>query len=285
MSHTRRDVDIPDRPILIVGVEGWIDPGYVSASAIATLLDQIDTRTLAIFDADEYIDLRARRPRLRVHDGVRGRIFWPGPRLRVGWDKAGSGVAFLVGPEPDLRWRPFADEVRALIDELRCPLVIGLGAFPAATPHTRPVLVSATASDQELASRVGYLQGSRERPARMIDVIGAACADLNIPSIGLSARIPHYVGQSPYPAGSIALLESVISLTGLAVDLSDLRQAAESTRLQLDELIAQSDEQLAMVHQLERQYETNELTIVSESTLPSGDEIAAELERYLRGDL
>lgn len=285
MSYTRRDVVPPERPVLIVGLEGWIDPGYAAATATAALLEQIDSRTLALFDADEYIDLRARRPRLRIHDGVRGRIFWPGPRLRVGTDRNGMGVAFLVGPEPDLRWRPFAAEVRDLVAELGCPMIIGLGAFPAPTPHTRPVLVTSTASDQALAARIGYMQGARERPARMIDVIGAYCADVDVPSIGLSARIPHYVGQTPYPAGSIALLEALESLTGLSFDLSDLREAAAATREQLDEVIASSEEQVAMVHQLERQYESSDLTIVSESDLPSGEEIAAELERYLRGDL
>src|SRR5580698_6319067 len=123
------------------------------------MLEQSETRSLAIFDSDEYIDLRARRPRLRIEDGVRGRIFWPGPRLRVGTDRHGAGVAFLVGPEPDLRWRPFATEVRELVIELGSPLIVGLGGFPAPTPHTRPVMVTSTASDQALAARIGYMQG------------------------------------------------------------------------------------------------------------------------------
>lgn len=285
MSYIRRDVVPPDRPILIVALEGWIDPGYAAATAVASLLEQMETRALAVFDADEYIDLRARRPRLRIEDGVRGRIFWPGPRLRVGTDRRGSGVGFLVGPEPDLRWRPFAEEVRDLALELGTPMVIGLGAFPTATPHTRPVSVTSTASDHELAARVGFMQGARERPARMIDVVGSYCQEVGIPSVGLSARVPHYVGQSPYPEASIALLEAVSMLTGLSFDLSELRAAAVTTRSQLDELIAQSDEQAAMVHQLERQYEANDLTIVNERDLPSGDELVEDIERYLRGDL
>jgi predicted ATP-grasp superfamily ATP-dependent carboligase len=164
-------------------------------------------------------------------------------------------------------------------------MIVGLGAFPAATPHTRPVTVTSTASDQELAARIGYMQGARERPARMIDVIGSYCQEVGIPSIGLSARVPHYVGQSPYPAGSIALLESLSLITGVSLDLSDLRAAAEATREQLDELIAQSDEQTAMVRQLERQYGADDLNVVSERDLPSGDELAEDIERYLRGDL
>jgi len=49
-------------------------------------------------------------------------------------------------------------------------------------------------------------------------------------------------------------------------------------------LIAQSTEHVAMVRQLEEQYEADDPDIVTESDIPSGDEIAEELERYLRGE-
>ncbi len=270
---------------MIVGLEGWIDPGFAGASAVASLLEQYDTRTFAAFDSDEYLDLRARRPQVRIRDGVRGRVFWPGPRLRVGTDARGKGVALLVGPEPDLRWRAFCQEVTELAVELEVSMIIGLGAFPVPTPHTRPTAITSTASDQELAARVGYMQGTRERPARMVDVIGAYCQEAGIPSIGLSARVPHYIGTSAYPAASIALLEAMSRLTGLSIDNASLLKAAAHTREQLDELIAQSDEHTAMVRELERQYDEANIALINESALPSGDELAAEFERYLRGDL
>lgn len=271
--------------MLVVGLEGWIDPGFAAATALASLQEQYNVRTFAAFDSDEYIDLRARRPQVRIRDGVRGRVFWPGPRLRVGTDSRGVGVALLVGPEPDLRWRAFATEVTELAVEMGAPLIVGLGGFPVPTPHTRPTSLTATASDQDLARRIGFMQGARERPARMIDVIGSFSADAGIPSIGLSARVPHYLGTTAYPAASVALLEALATLSGLTIDTGHLRQAAITTRDQIDELIAQSEEHTAMVRQLERQYdEANVVTPITESSMPSGDEIAAELERYLRGD-
>lgn len=285
MTYTRRQVRAPERPVLVVALEGWVDPGFAAAAALASLLEQFDNRTFAVFDTDELIDLRARRPRVRIDDGVRGRIYWPGPRLRVGTDNAGKGVAFLVGPEPDFRWRPFATEVAELAVELGTELIVGLGAFPAPTPHTRPVAVTATASDQALARRIGFMPGTRDRPARMIDVIGSFCMDAGIPSIGLSARVPHYVGQMPYPPASIALLEALGRVSGLSIETDNLQESAESTRVQLDEMIAQSEEHIAMVRQLEDQYEEIGTSIVIENEIPSGDEIAAELERYLRGEM
>ena len=285
MSHTRRDVIPPANPVLVVALEGWIDPGYTAATALGALLDQYDTRTFAVFDSDELIDQRARRPRIRIHDGVRGRIFWPAPRLRVGTDLVGSGVVFLVGPEPDYRWRPFAAEVTEIAQELGTRLVVGLGAFPAATPHTRPIRLSATASDPALSHRIGFRPGAVDVPARMVDVIGARCAEVGIPSIGLLARVPHYVGAMPFPAASIALLEGLAEIASLSVSTENLRETAETGLQQVDELIAQSTEHLDMVRQLEEQYgEDEDSPIVTDTVIPSGDEIAAELERYLRGE-
>jgi hypothetical protein len=285
VTHTRRDVDPPDHPVLVVALEGWIDPGYAAATAVQSLLDQFDTRTFAVFDPDDLIDQRARRPRVRIHDGVRNRIIWPTPRLRTGTDLDGTGVMFLIGPEPDYRWKPFAREVTDIAVELGTRLVVGLGAFPAATPHTRPVRLSSIASDPALSHQVGYRPGSIEVPARMIDVIGTACSDVGIPSIGLLARVPHYVGAMPFPAASVALVEGLARIASLTIDTEALDRTAQASLLQVDELIAQSEEHVEMVRQLEEQYgESDGVPIISEDDIPSGEEIAAELERYLRGE-
>jgi proteasome assembly chaperone (PAC2) family protein len=284
VSYTRREVELPNRPVLIVGLEGWVDAGSAAAGAISAILDQCETRTYAVFDSDELIDQRARRPSVRRSDGVRGRIFWPGPRLRVGTDARGNGVAVLVGSEPDLRWRPFATEVAELAVELGATLVVGFGAVPVQTPHTRSIPVMATASDQALARRIGFRSGSRERPARISDIVGVFCADAGIPSIDLVVRVPHYVSSMPFPAASIALVEALSRVSGISVDTEDLEREAEVTRTQVDELIAQSSEHTAMVRQLEEEYEEEDSGIVTDRDIPSGDEIAAELERFLRGE-
>ena len=271
--------------MLIVALEGWIDPGYAAATALQALLEQFDTRTFAVFDSDELIDQRARRPRVRVHDGMRGRIIWPAPRLRSGTDLAGSGVLFLTGPEPDYKWRPFAREVTDIAIELGARLVVGLGAFPAATPHTRPIRLSSTSSDPSLSHQIGYRPGSIEVPARIVDVIGTFCAEVGIPSVGLLARVPHYVGAMPFPAASVALLVGLAKVAHLSLDTEALARSAESGLRQVDELIAQSEEHQEMVRQLEAQYGDNDgIPIVSDDAIPSGEEIAAELERYLRGE-
>ncbi len=277
-------------PVLVVALEGWIDAGFAAATSMAALLETIPTRRYASFVPDELIDYRARRPRLRIEDGLRGKIEFVSPQLLVGSDPLGAGVAFLVGPEPDFRWQAFANDVASLATEIGTRLVVGLGAFPVAAPHTRAVRLVATASDPELARKVGFVPGVIEAPAGAAEVVAAACTEAGIPSIGLWAQVPHYVSGMAFVPGALALVEGLAALTGLVIDTDDLRESADASRKRVDELIAQSEEHAALVRRLEEQWGEDHAggafgeTMLGEP-LPSGEELAAELERYLRGDL
>ena len=281
-----REEPVPPSPVLVVALEGWVDAGLAGATAMTSLLDGIDTRIYALFDTEELLDQRARRPKLRIADGINEELEWPQVELRVGTDPLGAGVAMLVGPEPDMRWQSFADAVGELATALDVRLLVGLAGFPAGAPHTRPVKLAATASDGQLAKQVGFIPGSIEVPAGVQAVIERSCTNRGIASVGLWARVPHYVAAMPFPAASLALLEGLAGLSGLVIETGPLAEAAEAARAKIDELIAQSADHQAMVRQLEEQIDELEgraLVDFDDRVVPSGDEIAAELERYLRG--
>jgi hypothetical protein len=284
LYERRAQVSVTD-PVLIVAMEGWIDAGLGAAAALASVMAQVDTEVMAVFDGDALIDQRARRPVLRIMNGVNEGLTWPEIQLRVGHDAAGKGVALLVGPEPDVRWRGFTADVVALATELGVTMMLGLGAFPAPVPHTRPTRLVATATDAALATRVGFMPGGIEVPAGIEAALEIACKDAGIPAVGLWARVPHYAAAMPYPAAAAALVEGLVDVAGLTLSPGDLRDAAERAATQIDELIANSEEHRAMVTQLETQVDAVEgdQTGFDPTSLPSGDEIAAELERFLRG--
>ena len=118
---TRFPVTSPEHPVLIVVLDGWIDAGFAAATAVAAILAEMKTETYAKFAVDDLVDQRARRPRLRIDDGLRAGITWPELQVLVGKDRMGSGVALLLGPEPDYRWRSFTAEVVDLAVRARYP--------------------------------------------------------------------------------------------------------------------------------------------------------------------
>jgi predicted ATP-grasp superfamily ATP-dependent carboligase len=276
-----------DRPVLVVSLEGWVDAGMGASAAVAHLLTEMPTDVVATFDAEPLIDQRARRPIARLEDGVTTELTWPTIRLLAGKDRVGADLLYLTGPEPDFAWPTFIRAVVGLTRQLGVRTVVGLGAFPAPTPHTRPVRLASTVPPEsaDLAGRIGTVHGTLEVPAGVQAALEVALGAAGIPVIGLWARVPHYVSAMPYPEASAALIEGLCAVTGTVLDTVDLRTAGEASRIQVDELIGANPDHLEMVRRLESAIDSEEGTPLGfASDLPSGDEIAAELEQFLRGE-
>jgi hypothetical protein len=267
-----------DRPVLVVALEGWIDAGMAASGAASTLLNDLDTETVAVFDADELLDHRARRPVLHLVAGVSEEMTWPSIEVLAAQDLDGRDLLVLAGPEPDHSWRAFGHAVVGLAADLGCEMVVGLGAYPATVPHTRPIRLSITAGTEELAGRWPYLRGSLDVPAGAQAVVERFAADRGMDSLTLWAQIPHYASGGAYPAGSVALLENLETVSGLRLPRGELVEEAVETDERLDAAIARNDEHTAMLRALEADADD----APSEGEIPSGDELAAELERFLR---
>ncbi len=273
-----------ESPVLLLATESWLDAGFGAQSAIARILETIPTEVLATFTADEFIDFRSRRPTARISDGVLVGLNWPEIQLRAGQDSAGSSVLVLVGPEPDRAWHAFVRAVVGLAEELGVRLVVSLGAHAAAVPHTRPVRLTAIATVAELAAQVGVVAGTIEVPAGIQTALQEGFAAAGIPAIGIWARVPHYVAALPYPVASAALVEALATVAGLRLDAAQLHAAAVGVRTQIDEVLAASAEHRELVRALEAVFDGDVAAPLNFSDLPSGDELAAELERFLRGE-
>ena len=274
-------------PVLVVSMEGWVDAGMGASAAVAELMDASPTTLVATFDTELLIDQRARRPVARLEDGVTTGLTWPSITLVSGKDRVGADLLYLTGPEPDFRWPTFIREVVTMVQDLRVHTVVGLGAFPAPTPHTRPVRLASTVPPQSahLAGRVGTVHGTLEVPAGVQAALEVSLGDAGIPVIGLWARVPHYVSAMPYPEASAALIEGLCAVTGTVLDSSSLRTAGEASRRQVDELIGSNPEHLEMVRRLETAIDSEEVTPLGlDGEVPSGDEIAAELEQFLKNE-
>ena len=91
-------------------------------------------------------------------------------------------------------------------------------------------------------------------------------------TLGFWAQIPHYVTER-YHAGILALLQRLALRLDLDLDLTDLMTASSEQGARIDELIAARPENEAHVKRLEM--------LTEDGRLASGDELAAEIERFL----
>jgi len=208
------ELPVLERPVLVVCLSGWIDASGAAAAAMATLEERCEARPIVSFDSDAFIDYRARRPTMELREGVNTRLVWNELEMKVGEDERGNAVLTLTGPEPDSQWKAFAAAVKVLALQLGVHQMIGLGAYPFATPHTRASRLSCTTPSAEVAANVPFIKNSVDVPAGMGAVLEHALTEAGIPSLGIWVQVPHYVSAMSYPAASVALLEGLREVTG-----------------------------------------------------------------------
>jgi hypothetical protein len=205
------------------------------------------------------------------------------------YDELGTSFLLLTGPEPDLQWERFVGAVTRLVERFDVRLSVGLLAIPMAVPHTRPLGVTAHATDASLLTgRPNPWRGEMQVPANVGALLELRLGEAGHQAMGFAAHVPHYLSQTGFPAAAITLLEEVTKVTGLVLPTAELVEAAEEVRLAVDSQVGGSEEVLGVVHALERQYDAyagaearGSLLATDAAELPSGDEIGAELERYL----
>ncbi len=281
--------ELPDlgRPVLVQALTGFVDAGNATYLAREHLLSTPDARLLATFDPDQLIDYRSRRPPMIFLEDHWEHYEEPEIGVHLLRDDAGTPFLLLVGPEPDLQWERFVAAVVDLVERLGVRLTIGLNAIPMAVPHTRPVGITAHAIRPELIT--GYEPWLRrvQVPGSAGNLIEYRLGRKGHDAAGFAVHVPHYLAETPYPAAAQELLEAVSRATGLLLPTADLRAAAERVRADIDQQIAQNPDAGTLVHGLEEQYDAflrgrqgTGLLAGSES-LPSAEELGAELERFL----
>ena len=256
---------------MIAAFDGWIDAAGAASAAARRLAEGGDV--IATFDDDAIFDYRSRRPVLDVVDGTLTRLMWPEILLRRA-SHGGRDLLVLAGPEPDFRWRELGEAIMELAVRLGVVQWVSLGAIPAAVAHTRPVPVLATASAPGLL-REDEIQGPSgllRVPAAALSVVEMAIAGAGVPSVGFFAQVPNYVG-GPYAPATIALLEHAGRHLGVDLPLGELPEEAITQRSNLDDLVSAQPEARDYLERLEQG---------PVEDVPSGDEIASEIERYLR---
>jgi proteasome assembly chaperone (PAC2) family protein len=274
MSLYRLEDSLPplESPVLVAALEGWVDAGAAGTTAAGQLAD--GGAKVATFDPDAIYDYRARRPILDIVDGKPMSLAWSELAITAA-SVAGRDLLILTGPEPDYRWRELSTDVVELARHLGVVSWVSLGAIPAAVPHTRPVPILATASAPGLLPD-GIRQGPEgvlRVPSAAISVLELAVGAAGIPAVGFFAQVPHYVNTT-YPTASLALLTSLGRHLGLDLPVGSLATRALERRTMLDAAAASDEETRAHVERLE--------ALADESRLPEGDELIADIERFLR---
>ncbi len=275
-------------PVLVAAFTGWNDAGDAASDAVTHLIQDLDATRFAAVDPEPFSDFQAARPTVELVDGVIEDLSWPTTEcFAAEVDEADRDVVVVLGPEPNFAWRVFSETLVELAAALDVELVVPMGALLADVPHTRPTRITGAVSDPELGRAVGLVASRYEGPTGIVGVLHDAYTTAGIASASLWVPVPHYLASPPNPKATRALLGAFSQVSGVPLDLVDLDRAVGNWEARID-VAADSDHDVeSYVRELEERYDAEAADgglPIDPSSLPSGDALAAELQRYLRGE-
>ncbi|SIN76741.1 proteasome assembly chaperone family protein [Agromyces cerinus] len=282
------DVIVPAGLPLVAGLTGYADAGGAVAQTTEYLLSTLDSTVVASFEADELLDYRARRP-IILFEGDHLADYTP-PRLSLDLavDELGQQFLLLTGFEPDYQWQRFSSAVLDLIDRLGVSSTTWINSIPMPVPHTRPVGVTVSGNRSELIDAMSIWRPTTQVPANVLHLVEFRLQELDHPTTGFVLLIPHYLSDAEYPSAAISALEAISAATGRIFPTDALREQGRDFIARIDEQVSENAELAKLVGTLEQRHDSymEGTTLRSPLTdedgeLPSADEIAAELEKFL----
>ena len=265
-------------PVLIHQLDGFVDAGGAGRILTSHVLEHLDHEVLATFDHDQLHDYRSRRPAMMFDTNQWKSYADLHLRLYRVVDEHGETFLLLSGPEPDVQWERFAAAVMGLIDQLGVRLTVTAHGIPMAVPHTRPITLTAHATDPGLVTGYRSWIDRVEVPASFTGLLEYRLGQADRRAMGFAAHVPHYLAQATFPEAALSLTRSINAATGLAVPLEPLEKASATNLEDIASEMKASTEVQELVATLEQQYDALQ---AENQGVPSAEEIAAEFERFL----
>jgi hypothetical protein len=249
--------------------------------------DELEPTPLAVFTNDVLLDYRARRPLISFEQDHLTDYRPQRLELSLAHDALGKPFALLAGYEPDFAWDAFTAAMLEFVEQYAISTVTWIHAIPMPVPHTRPIGTTVSGTRTELTEAHSVWQPHTQVPSTAGHLLEYRLAEAGVRVSGFVLLVPHYLGDTEYPAAALAGLDSLTVATGLVFTGDDLRDENRDYLAKVDEQVSGSEELSRMVQGLEERYDaymagsTLATPMIHTGDLPSADELAAELERFL----
>jgi proteasome assembly chaperone (PAC2) family protein len=264
---------------MLVALRGLFDIGGVATSALDWMLKERDALVIADIDPDPFFDFTQERPEQFIDEDGEKQIRWPENEFMIiRYPEGARDMIVLNGIEPHVSWNTFTQCVVTVAQGLGCNLVVSLGAAAEQVPHTRVPLVVGSTTNEDLAMRLGLSRPQYQGPTGVAGVMLDALDRAGIPSVSLRVGVPHYLMHAQHPKSAAALLQHLQHVLGIPTDHTNLVDEMSRWQELHDAAVEGDPEASAYVKMLERRHDQ-----LIEKTLASGDDLAAELEEFLRG--
>ncbi|PVE95567.1 MULTISPECIES: PAC2 family protein [unclassified Microbacterium] len=283
---------VPHGLPLVVLLTGFTDAGSAVSGLIDHLRETASPEPVVVFDNDALLDYRARRPVISFDQDHLTEFRPSRLELSLATDALGQPFLLLAGYEPDFAWNAFAETVLDLAAEFEVSGLNWVHSIAMPVPHTRPIGTTVSGNRRELTVAHSVWRPRTQVPATAGHLLEFRFVESGHRAVGFVLLVPHYLAETENPDAVIAAADKLMASTGLVFLVDAVQDRREDYFTRVDEQVAGNEELQQMVHNLERRYDaymagrnpdddTYDEGGFSERDLPSADELAAELERYL----
>ncbi|MFA5774729.1 MAG: PAC2 family protein [Ilumatobacteraceae bacterium] len=265
-------------PVLVVALRGWFDVAGVATGALEWCIQDRTITVVGSIDPDPFFDFTQERPETYLDEDGERHMRWPENEFIVARFPEGARDLVLVsGVEPHMHWNTFAECIVLCAEKLQCEVVVTVGAAADAVPHTRSPLVIGSTTNELLARKLGLSRPQYQGPTGVVGVIHERLDRRGITGVSLRVGVPHYLANAQHPKSSAALLRHLEHVLGVPTS-HDLMYEEIQRWEELHDASVGGDEQVSRyLEMLEGEYDRR-----TEATIPSGDDLAEQFEKFLR---
>ena len=271
-------------PVMILAFSGWNDAAEAATGAVSHILGSWTDPSLSVVpelvaevDSEEFYDFQVNRPMISLDDSSNRLLTWPGTQIfALALPHLPMDLIIVRGVEPSMKWISFTKDILDLADDLEVSSIITVGSMLADAPHTRPIVVASSGSTPEVSKRLSVELSRYEGPTGILGAVIEACVRRGVDAVSFWAAVPHYASSSPSPKATLALVNAIENFLDIDIPQGSLPESAQSWQLEVDDLAQEDSEVAEYVKALEESKDSTKLPDVT------GDEIAKELERFLR---
>ena len=265
-------------PVFLIALRGWFDVSSAATSAIEWCVRDRVVTVVGSIDPDPFFDFTQARPEVRNDEDGDRQLHWPENEFSViRYPEGSRDLVVLNGIEPHLAWPTFVNCIIEVVRGLGIELVVSLGAAAEQVPHTRVPFVVGSTTNPDLAARLGLTMPRYQGPTGVAGVMLEAFDRANIPNVSLRVGVPHYLMSAQHPKSAAALLQHLQHVLGVPTDHANLVDEINRFQELHDSAVEDNEQLLGYIDMLERRHDQ-----MTERMMPTGDDLAAELEAFLR---
>ncbi len=246
-------------PHAFAALRPWVDVGGVGRLTFRSLERHFQAQNLAkLTRPGIFFDFTRYRPTIYNDNDGQRQVTVPNVQVRYAKGPGDNDFIFLHLLEPHMNSEGYIQSIIKLLEKFNVQRYCLLGGMYDLVPHTKPILVTGTATGEQTLKEVRGLNvqaSSYEGPTSIASVISQEASNMGIETMGLIAHLPQYAQLEADHAGRLCILNLLSNLYNFTMDLDRIKERARQQYEEVTAAMNRSPEVRGLVQQLERQYE------------------------------